>query len=131
MSVRERQRIAQAGHRITPPLEAMAKQETYWCEALTAEKRCAVYELRPALCRLWGVIESMACPYGCKPEGGYLSDDEGYQLLAEAMRAGGSPRDADRIEALLATPELRPALEAFIARGRAGDLRRAREYGSG
>jgi hypothetical protein len=47
------------------------------------------------------------------------------------MRAGGSPMDADRIEALLDTPELRPALEAYVARGRAGDLRRAREYGGG
>lgn len=130
MSVRERQRIAGSGHRITPALEAMAKRETYWCEALTSEKRCAVYALRPTLCRLWGAVESMPCPYGCKPEGGYLTDDEGYGLLAEAMRAGGSPRDADRIQAVLA-PELRPALEAFIERGWAGDLRRAREYGGG
>ena len=37
MSDRERQRIRQAGHRITPWREAQAWRETYYCEALTAE----------------------------------------------------------------------------------------------
>lgn len=33
------------------------------CVFLTPEKRCAVYEERPALCRLFGTIPELTCPY--------------------------------------------------------------------
>lgn len=89
MSDRERQRIREAGYRISPPEVAMASGGTYWCEALTGEGRCAVYELRPASCRTWGTARSLRCPWGCVPEGGWLSDAEVRSLLAESMEAGG------------------------------------------
>lgn len=28
---------------------------------------CEIYEQRPILCRLFGVVEKMKCPYGCGP----------------------------------------------------------------
>ena len=37
------------------------------CQALT-EGDCAIYESRPAICRLWGVSEDMPCPHGCEAE---------------------------------------------------------------
>ena len=59
MSDRERQKIRQAGYKITPYRQAMQHPETYYCEALTADRRCAVYEMRPVVCRLWGAAEGL------------------------------------------------------------------------
>ena len=42
--------------------------------------RCTSYEARPAVCRLWGVVESMPCPWGCVPDR-YLTDEEGRAFL--------------------------------------------------
>jgi Fe-S-cluster containining protein len=89
MSDRERQRIRQAGVRIAPYEQAMAAADTYWCEALTGGKRCAVYEMRPIICRLWGAVEGMPCVFGCIPEGGWLSDEEGRRLIAASLAIGG------------------------------------------
>ena len=36
---------------------------------------CKVHEIRPIICRLWGLVHKMACPWGCQPER-WLSDDE-------------------------------------------------------
>jgi len=44
---------------------------------------CAAYEVRPMLCRLWGIVETMKCPWGCTPER-YLTAEEGFELLARA-----------------------------------------------
>jgi Fe-S-cluster containining protein len=48
--------------------------------------RCQVYELRPAICRIWGVAESLPCPHGCVPER-WLSDVEAGELLRLVMVA--------------------------------------------
>lgn len=98
MSDRERQRIRQAGFEITPVRQAIAQVDTYWCEALTAGKRCAVYQLRPLICRLWGTAERFRCPYGCRPEGGWLSDETVFLLIAEAARIGGGDPAFTRAE---------------------------------
>src|SRR5438093_2820085 len=29
---------------------------------------CSVHDIRPMICRLWGLTKSMACPFGCVPE---------------------------------------------------------------
>jgi len=46
--------------------------------------RCSVYEVRPMLCRLWGVVESMPCLWGCQPEPRYLTREEGFEFLRRA-----------------------------------------------
>jgi hypothetical protein len=60
------------------------------CNALV-NGRCSAYALRPFICRMWGVVESMPCPYGCKPAGGLMPDAEAFALLADAMAIGGAP----------------------------------------
>jgi len=36
------------------------------CKALK-DQRCSIYNLRPAICRGFGVVESLECPFGCEP----------------------------------------------------------------
>jgi Fe-S-cluster containining protein len=130
MSDRERQRIRAAGVRITPYEKAMASPERFWCDALTSEKTCAVYALRPLICRIWGAVEGMPCVYGCVPEGGYLTDAEAYRLIAESLRIGGGRHPnvgAAEIDAALGRGEVRRAVERIRDRGRAGEADRARE----
>jgi Fe-S-cluster containining protein len=130
MSDRERQRIRAAGTRITPYTQAMANAGSFWCDALTGEKRCAVYDLRPILCRLWGAVEGMPCVYGCVPEGGYLTDAEGARLIAESLRIGGSgygSGGAAQVDAAMAREGIRAEMERIRARGRAGEQNLAAE----
>lgn len=61
------------------------------CPALTFLGGCRVYDIRPMICRLWGLVEPMACPHGCMPEGGWLDNATGLELLARAMEIGGRP----------------------------------------
>jgi len=32
-----------------------------------AKNGCEIYEQRPLICRLFGTVKSMQCPYGCRP----------------------------------------------------------------
>jgi hypothetical protein len=126
MSDRERQRIRAAGVRITPYRQAMAGLEGFQCDALTGDRRCAVYDLRPLICRLWGAVEGLPCVYGCVPEGGrWLSDVDAHRMIAESLRIGGGDRgDAGATEA-------REGIRAEVdrirvrARGVSGEKRRA------
>jgi Fe-S-cluster containining protein len=134
MSDRERQRIRAEGVRITPYPQAMAggTGQQFWCEALTGGKQCAVYELRPLICRLWGAVESLPCVYGCQPEGGrHLSDADAYRLIAESMRIGGGnygDAGAAEIDAAMARRGIQAEVERLKARGHAGDMRKAQEH---
>lgn len=47
---------------------------------------CTGHENRPMLCRLWGVVENLRCPFGCLPSPGYLTTEEGYRFLHEVER---------------------------------------------
>jgi hypothetical protein len=85
MSEGERRRLLARGVAM-PPLSVEMLDPAYHCPALV-KGRCIVYEDRPTICRLWGVVESMPCPYGCQPDR-VLDDAEGYALvhLAEEAR---------------------------------------------
>lgn len=132
MSDRERQRIRRAGYRITPYQQAMAKIERYYCEALTGDRRCAVYDLRPLVCRLWGAVEGLPCVYGCRPEGGYLSDAEGYWLLAESQRIGGGANrpalSVEEISGVMAREHITAELQRIRDRGQRGERSRMDEH---
>jgi Fe-S-cluster containining protein len=74
-------------------------------------KTCTVYDIRPALCRLWGLTEGMPCPWGCRPEGGLIPDEEGFRFIARAMDIGGWPdgwqgATLKRVEKALSDPEV-------------------------
>lgn len=51
------------------------------CTRLVAG-RCASYEDRPMVCRLWGSVPEMPCPHGCKPT---LSTVEGMVLMVTSL----------------------------------------------
>jgi Fe-S-cluster containining protein len=51
------------------------------CKALK-DKKCTIYNMRPAICRFYGVVEGMTCYFGCKPER-LLTDREAGAILAE------------------------------------------------
>lgn len=119
MSVREQARIVE---RARKPITCGKGAS---CSMLTEDRRCSVYEIRPMVCRLWGLVRSMACPYGCRPEGGLLSDAEGMRLLTEAMRLGGyQPGDlqlrmAEKVFETLTDEQIAALASQVIGRGRA------------
>lgn len=55
------------------------------CPLLTKDGRCSVYPIRPLICRLWGLVQSMRCPHGCTPTR-WVSPRESFKLLNEAER---------------------------------------------
>lgn len=104
MSVRERARIERTHGPVVCDTGAGAA-----CSMLDEHRRCRVYDIRPMICRLWGIVESLPCPYGCKPER-VLTREEGFRLIAEADLIGGEPggrerRIYDQLKAFLDMPE--------------------------
>jgi hypothetical protein len=75
------------------------------CPALTMLGRCGVHEVRPMICRLWGIVDNMPCTFGCVPDGGRLSVADGYEMLARAAEIGGAPDVAREIRHNFATVE--------------------------
>jgi Fe-S-cluster containining protein len=62
----------------------LGKTDCMTCPLLDAASgRCSVYAIRPLICRLWGLVEKMRCPWGCIPER-WVSDDEADSLIKEA-----------------------------------------------
>jgi hypothetical protein len=53
------------------------------CPYLNALGRCEQYLWRPSICRLWGVVDGMRCPFGCVAER-VLSDAAAGDILREA-----------------------------------------------
>lgn len=72
------------------------------------------------VCRIWGLMEALACPWGCRPEGGFLDDIEGLRLLNSALWYGGAAVAIEpKLYAMLtADPERRAVLLEFLERSR-------------
>ncbi|MFE4527187.1 YkgJ family cysteine cluster protein [Streptomyces anulatus] len=124
LSPLEQRRIESRGHRWvdghTIPMADGGSAGTA-CSALDLSRLvCQVYEDRPMVCRIWGLIEALACPWGCRPEGGFLDDVEGLRLLNAALWYGGAAvaLEPTVYERLTADPEKRAALLKFLERGR-------------
>ena len=80
------------------PKNPARKADTLTCPSLdVAFGTCSVYVDRPIICRLWGVVAGMPCPYGCVPER-VLSDDEAYALISE-VKAISAVQITERIGA--------------------------------
>jgi hypothetical protein len=134
MSGVERAQVAAAGYTIPAPipiaLRSTGNQIGGPCPALTIFGTCAVYSVRPGVCRLWGAVESLRCWYGCQPEGGFMSEARGMAVLEQlnAFDAGRpiTPNDAYAMFALIDTPAVRPhwmAMQATMSNPHSATLR--------
>jgi hypothetical protein len=128
----ELKRLREAGHPVTPNAIAREAPHDFWCEALGPDGRCRVYAIRPMICRIWGTVEWLPCPYGCQPEGGWMRDEDALRLLLEVVRLGGTGiRVSAEDLARLGDPAQVAALAgALIGCGSASDRARARKYGT-
>jgi hypothetical protein len=111
-STREKQRLGATGVQLLPRSQALAvlaDTGAYRCPALTDTDQCSAYQDRPTVCRLWGAMQSLPCPYGCLPDQ-LLDDATGLALLAQSLHAGGdSGRRWHRTPTGLRRPGTRPA----------------------
>jgi hypothetical protein len=67
------------------------KRGVYTCPLLDAEtKRCTVYVVRPAICRLFGVVRGeLVCPHGYGPESSaLLEDSQSREILSKVEELG-------------------------------------------
>jgi Fe-S-cluster containining protein len=104
MTGAERRRIVQVAGLTIPRRTIHDPVAT--CPALSVLKRCAVYEVRPLICRLWGLTRVMRCSYGCVPEGGYLPERTALELIARVHEIAGEREWAKEIRAGLADGRL-------------------------
>jgi len=59
--------------------------------SMLKDKRCSVYEHRPMVCRLFGLVKKMICEHGCVPER-RLTDPEVDRFMSKAAQLGGNIR---------------------------------------
>lgn len=125
----ERLRTRRAGVRITPHQQAVRELREsdgeWFCDALK-HGRCAVYQDRPMICRLWGVSEGLECPYGCRPTR-TLPRAEAFALLDAAQKAGTieRPITKEQAEAAMEKPRFK-AYEAVVLRKPTRDRKTSR-----
>ena len=74
----ERKQLPDAIDQISPDLR---------CPLLTQDGKCSVYDNRPLVCRLWGVVKDMPCIFGCTPER-ILTESEEREILKEINELG-------------------------------------------
>src|SRR4051794_13077086 len=124
MSVTERERVADLG--VTIPGYTREAAERYretgkvdLCPALGPFKTCGVHPVRPMICRLWGMAETMRCPYGCRPSR-ELSEAEAYEFLERSREIGGSPEESP-VRGLIAELAPDPAMQPLLRRYMQGD----------
>jgi Fe-S-cluster containining protein len=81
LTVLEATRIRKAGR--TLPMAQHGQ-----CRYLTRGQRCGVYDVRPLICRVWGVLKRMSCMHGCIPDR-WLSDYEFLDIAQAIERLAG------------------------------------------
>jgi hypothetical protein len=59
------------------------------CIYLTPTERCSVYAVRPLICRVYGLVKRMSCPFGCVPSA-WLTDHAFVAIARELERLGGA-----------------------------------------
>jgi Fe-S-cluster containining protein len=73
----------------------LTTDSTLCCLLLDRERgKCTVYDARPLICRLWGVVRDslMTCPHGCKP---YVVSKHGRKV--ETWLTNAQVRDLFRL----------------------------------
>ena len=70
-------------------LAAMHPDENFTCRLLyPISGKCRVYEVRPLICRIWGTMKRMSCPYGCIPSR-WLTEAEVHRLFERVLALQG------------------------------------------
>lgn len=120
MSDAERQRIRETHDIEIVPFTHVAAEmwdddSPLHCKALGPLHQCKVYEVRPLICRVWGIADSMRCDHGCTPEGGWMPDDQVMVLLMTAYKIGKHRfnGDEDIMLAMMEDPEVKPLMARF------------------
>lgn len=54
------------------------------CPYLGKQGLCEIYDVRPLICRVWGMWKKMRCQWGCRPSR-WLSDDE-VRIMFETLK---------------------------------------------
>lgn len=57
-----------------------------------SEGKCSVYDVRPAICRLFGSTEKLPCIHGCEPDNGRIPETESMKILDEIDKLNGGDR---------------------------------------
>ena len=70
------------GHPFPMPADVLASKDCT-CPRLNAVGQCDSYQVRPLICRLWGVVQGMRCPHGCEADR-IMTDREAAELLHQA-----------------------------------------------
>lgn len=63
-----------------PDIPSMLASGHLDCTYLGPLGNCTIYDKRPLICRLYGMVEKMRCEHGCQPER-WLSDDEAHDIM--------------------------------------------------
>jgi hypothetical protein len=87
----EARRLHTAGHKKprTIRLERVDGSHSERCVYLDGRGLCSAYDVRPLICRVWGVVKALSCPHGCVPES--WLDDLDFVFLAQAIERIGGP----------------------------------------
>jgi hypothetical protein len=59
------------------------------CVYLTPTSRCSVYDVRPLICRCFGLLKRMSCPWGCVPSS-WLTDHAFGRLSQQLEQIAGT-----------------------------------------
>jgi uncharacterized protein len=64
------------------PIHSSPDERT--CGALV-DGQCSIHDERPMICRLWGVVDDLACPHGCEAEPITLQQVVGTLIALESV----------------------------------------------
>ena len=81
------------------------------CPLLSRSRRCTIYSIRPAICRLYGLVRQMRCPHGCVPDR-WVRDSEARRIIKDLENLG-----SNKGQVPLTGPDMIPpeAFDAFTA----------------
>lgn len=60
--------------------EGKTKNECLTCPLLDNSKMCTIYDIRPMICRIFGLVKKLRCPHGCVPAK-WLNDRQAKHFL--------------------------------------------------
>lgn len=72
------------------------------CPMLSLMGNCTIYDIRPAICRIYGLTKSLQCEFGCTPD--RWLDDQEASILVRQIHKLSNPSGA-------LTPEVGPWLK--------------------